>query len=174
MVALREKITAWLFVLNSCLRASNCSRRSSSPVGRLPAAGLLLATAPVQQGALWGDHSPDSPTASHRESASSTPSVAPAKTVLQAPRCGKGECPGGTAPGKHQGWVHSPGEGEAALLGHLETWHGATQPVWDIPAACCRLHIACCMVRTAHQGCSCGTLHLIHCTLHMARWGWLG
>ena len=42
MVALREKITAWLFVLNSCLRASNCSRRFSSLAGRLPAAGLLV------------------------------------------------------------------------------------------------------------------------------------
>lgn len=36
MVALREKITAWLFVLNSCLQASNCRMRFRPLLGRLP------------------------------------------------------------------------------------------------------------------------------------------
>lgn len=147
MAALREKITAWLFVLNSCLRASNCSRRSSSPVGRLPAAGLLSATAPVQQGALRGDHSPDSPTASHRASASSTPSMAPAKIVLQAPCCGEGACPEGMATRQ------APGMGP-------QPW-GRTSSSSGTPGNLAWGNTA----RLGHPRCM---LHITGCTLHIA------
>lgn len=176
MVALREKITAWLFVLNSCLRASNCSRRFSSPAGRLPAAGLLFGYSSFAAGSLagGGDLSPDPlPTASPRASAFSPPSTASAKTVLGAPRSCKCECPGGTALGKE----------ERAPPGHPETWHGARQPGRDVPVARCTLHVARggqptkdspvarCMVGAAQQGRPRCTLHLAPCMLGAAQRG---
>lgn len=151
MVALREKITAWLFVLNSCLRASNCSRRFSSPRAGCQPPACFLATAPSQQEAQRGDLSPDPPTASHRASACSPPSVAPAKTVSQAPCSsarGRGhqECTreGCTATGKEK---RSP-------LGHFEPGMGQHSL-----AGASQLHAAPCVVVAACQGHPCQMLH---------------
>lgn len=54
MVALREKLTAWLFVLNSCLQASNRGVHGSRPPGGLPGAVLLPQPACLAAGCWAG------------------------------------------------------------------------------------------------------------------------
>ena len=158
MVALREKITAWLFVLNSCLRASNCSQRFSSPAGRLPAAGLLFGYSSFAAGSSAGGNSaltppplltghllfPHPPWLLLKLSRGL---LVPARVGVQGAR----------PPGKHQGWMHSPGEGGACSSGAPRNlawgntaWQG--HPHCMLHVACCTLRVARCMMRAAHQG----------------------
>lgn len=181
MVALREKITAWLFVLNSCLRASNCSRRFSSPPGRLPAAGLLFGYSSFAAGSSAG-----------RISALTPPQHLTGHLLLPYPPwlllklfgrllVPARVCVWGAWPqSKPQGWMRSPGEEEAHCSAHTGAWHGAAQPGRDISIACCRVSVACCMLKAACQGCPIapGTLHVSRCTLRVSRcslritWWW--
>lgn len=85
MVALREKITAWLFVLNSCLRASNCSRRFSSPRAGCQPPACFLATAPSQQEAQRGSQPRPPHCISQGICLFPTLPMVCAKTVSQAP-----------------------------------------------------------------------------------------
>lgn len=172
MVALREKITAWLFVLNSCLRASNCSRRFSSPAGRLPGAGLLFGYSSFAAGSSAGGISAlTPPTASHRAFAFCPPSMASAKTVSRAPCSGKGGCPGSTATGQAptmdaQPWgrgsvllrrTQKPGMGQHSLAG-TSPFHGAHRV----------LHVACCPLRGEGSPSGMSPLHLARRVFHNA------
>lgn len=169
MVALREKITAWLFVLNSCLRASNCSRRFSSPAGRLPAAGLLFGYSSFAAGSLAGGGisalTPSPPLLPGHLLFPHPPRLllklswgllAPASANVQGarpwgrrsallrgtPKPGMGQDSlAGTSP-LHVARCTLHGEGSpprTALL-HVAWWG---QPNRDVPAAPCTLHLAC-------------------------------
>lgn len=146
MVALREKITAWLFVLNSCLRASNCSRRFSSPAGRLPAAGLLFGYSSFAAGSLAGGISALTPSPPLPTGHLLFPHppwlllklswglLAPASANIQGAR------PWGRRSALLRG-TPKPGMGQHSLAG--------TSP----------LHVARCTGRAAHQGQPCCMLH---------------
>lgn len=141
MVALREKITAWLFVLNSCLRASNCSQGFSSLRAGCQPPASFLATAPSQQEAQRGDLSPDTPPL-HLTGHLLVPH--PLWLLLKLSRRRRAPAPGATANRKAPGMMLSHGEG--ALWGILNL-AGASQ-----------FHAAPCEVAAAHQGHPCQVL----------------
>lgn len=181
MVALREKITAWLFVLNSCLRASNCSRRFSSPAGRLPAAGLLFGYSSFAAGSLAGGISALTPSPPLPTGHLLFPHppwlllklswglLAPASANIQGAR------PWGRRSALLRG-TPKPGMGQHSLAGtsplHVARCTGRAahqgQPCCCMVGAAqqgrprCMLHLAPCVLGAAQRGCS-------HCPLHAAQ-----
>lgn len=133
MVALREKITAWLFVLNSCLQASNCRMRFRPLLGRLPNPWTWLELHLIYSKELWlGDavRHMDFSTASDKMNHPACSAVAKWGHALWA-HASKTKC---CRPAKASEWglISGPTHREAGCDGLLESAQGQVEFGADI------------------------------------------